>query len=121
MEKIKSDRRPIIEACAGGHKIHLLMDTGASVGMLDRRLKWLNRSSRTVPIIDASGTQMELHILNDIVTVDGRGVGQFVAADISAVQRSIQAETGIWIDGLLGYSQMKHLGLTIDIFKNEVR
>lgn len=118
--KLQTRKRPIIEAVLNGRKIMLLVDTGASVGMIDESVKGLHTSHRTLPIIDASGDEIRCGVLNDFVKVGGKDVAQFISSDLSGIRGSIRRETGIDIQGILGYSQAQMLGLALDTARNVV-
>ena len=108
--EIISTSRPIIEAVLNDKKRNFLLDTGASVGMLSDKIKGLHKSNRTVTIIDASGDDTECFLVDDFVVYNGRKTAQFVVSDFSGIQDSIYRETSVWIDGIIGYLQMRILG-----------
>lgn len=116
--KFQSRKRPIIEAVLNGKKIMLLVDTGASVGMIDKRVKGLHPSHRTIPIVDASGDEIRCDVLNDFVNVGGKEIAQFITSDLSGIRESIRRETGIDIQGILSYPQVQMLGASVDTEKN---
>lgn len=118
--RMESTKRPVIKARLLGAERFFLLDTGASVGMIDSRVKGLHPSHRKVDIVDASGDEMSLPVLNDFVTAGGRTLGQFLLTDLKGVRDSIARETGLRIDGIIGYAQMKSLGIVIDTDKNVI-
>lgn len=120
----KSKERIIVEAEVNGKEINLLVDTGATVGLIaDSQIKKLGlKKGREFPsyLVGASG-KMDAWYCNTLFEVGGKQVGQFLIADIDAVVRSIARETGITISGILSLPQMAMLGATIDTIKKELR
>lgn len=118
--KFLSSKRPIIEAELNGKKYAFLLDTGASVGIIDNRLKGLHPSSRKIPIIDASGDSIKCPILNDYIILGGKKLTQFLSSDIGGVRQSIGNETGYDIRGIISYAQMKSINAVMDIAGNKL-
>lgn len=119
--RFESDKRPIVRATLNGRERLFLLDTGASVGMVDSSVKGLHPSKRTLTIVDASGDEIRCPVLNDTVEIGGRRLTQFIASDMRGVQGSIMRETGLRIDGVIGYGQMRFLGAVVDTTNGTLR
>lgn len=83
--------------------------------MLHDGLGGLHPSGRQLSVVDASGDELRCPVLNDTVEVGGRTLAQFIASDLSGVRGSILRETGVAIDGIIGYRQMKFIGARMDM------
>lgn len=126
MEKIqsKSEKRLIVEGLVNGKSACFLIDTGASVGMMDydqRKdydLVVGNRFNGT--IVGAGGEMRNVRHCNTFVDLKGKLIPQFLLADISQVVESIKRETGIEILGIISLPQMKMVGVQIDANDNMV-
>lgn len=121
--KSKTDKRIIIEGQVNGNTLYLLVDTGASVGLIDyNQIRMYGiKKGKLFPstLVGASGDMMAWHCYQ-LVDIGDKQVGQFLIADIDAVVRSIERETGITISGILSLPQMAMLGATIDTIKKEL-
>lgn len=116
--KFISTKRPIIECTIGGKPAAFLLDTGASVGFIDR--EYINTYALTEgkkyhgKIVGAGGEMRGVRYCPSFVTLpNGKDVAQFLLADISAVRASIKEETGIDIVGIVSYPQMQFAGITL--------
>lgn len=113
----KTTKRIIVEARVNDKVISLLVDTGASVGLIDEnQIKKMGISKgREFPsyLVGASG-QMDAWHCYQLVEIGGNQVGQFLIADIEGVVESIEKETGVKISGILSLPQMAMIGATID-------
>lgn len=113
-----SEKRLIVEGLVNGKKACFLLDTGASVGLIDssRRKKFGLVVGRRYngTLVGAGGEMEECHVCNTVVEVHGRKISQFLLSDISGVVSSIRRETGIEILGIIGLPQMKFAGIRID-------
>ncbi|PTL33375.1 hypothetical protein C7120_01775 [Prevotella sp. oral taxon 376] len=118
--KSYSRDRLIVKGTLNGRGHYFLLDSGAVCGILSRHLKGLRLSTVKVRIMDASGDTRSCYTSNDFVTIGGRRVAQFVVSDFSDIQHNIREQTGIWIDGIIGLTQMQMLGLKIDFSKMEI-
>lgn len=119
--KIISQKRPVIEAVLNGKKYNFLLDTGASVGIIDKRTKGVHTSWRSVTIVDASGDNISCPVLKDLVQVGGKNIGQFILSDLSGVRESIRQETGKDITGIISYPQMQSLHTNLDMDSNMLK
>lgn len=126
MEKIqsKSEKRLIVEGSVNGKAACFLIDTGASVGMMDydqRKdydLVVGNRFNGT--IVGAGGEMRNVRHCHTFVDLKGKLIPQFLLTDISQVVESIHRETGIEILGIISLPQMKMVGVQIDANDNMV-
>lgn len=118
--KFLTDKRPIIECSIGGKPAAFLLDTGASVGIIDR--EFINEYALTEgrryngTIVGAAGAMRKVRYCDSFIDLDnGKQLAQFLLADISNVRESIEAETGIAIVGIISWPQMKMVGIKIGI------
>lgn len=123
--KSVTSKRLIVQAIVNGRGAYFLIDTGASVGLIDEdkeRAYRLVRGRRyNGTLVGAGGEIGRTYICNTFPTLDGVPITQFLLCDISAVRGSIYRETGIEILGIIGLKQMKALRMIIDTAKNEIR
>ena len=115
--KILSDKRPIIRVFINGMEGTVLVDTGASISLIDETkcAKYrFHLGDVMAGSITGAGGPIEVRHTKDL-TLDIMGVKlmQFCAADISSVRDSIFNETGIIINGILGYPQIKQAEMQI--------
>lgn len=126
MKRIKSlsDKRLIIEGLVHGKPARFLLDSGASVALIDKDkkkeygLKEGRRYNGT--LIGAGGEMHNVRHCDTFVEFEGKTITQFLLADISGVVESIKRETGIEIIGIISLPQMSFIGMNIDINSSEV-
>lgn len=126
MERIKSksDKRIIVEVLINGKKAYFLIDTGASVGLIDKNQK--KKYDLAIgkkfngSLVGAGGEIDDVRYCNTLINFSGKIISQFLVSDIDSVVKSIKRETGIEILGIIGLSQMKLAGLGIDANSNEI-
>lgn len=122
MKRIKSEseQRLIVEVKVNGKSAYMLIDTGASAGMMD-----VNQADEydvvvgnkyCGTLIGAGGEMQDVRHTHTMAEFEGRKIPQFLLADISSVVKSIDRETGIKILGIISLPQMKiaHLGIDCD-------
>ena len=125
MKRIKSmsEKRLIVEGKVNGKDAYFLIDTGASVGMIDygKRYDYDLKVGRRYggTLIGAGGEMRNVKHCDTFVNLEDKVVPQFLLADISEVVKSIKRETGIEILGIISLPQMKMVGLNIDANSNE--
>lgn len=118
----QSDKRLIVEGLVNGRAAHFLIDTGASVGLMDydqRKdydLEVGRKFSGTV--VGAGGEMRGVKHCNTFVHMEDKVIPQFLLADISDVVKSIKRETGIEILGIISLPQMKMCGISLDCNDN---
>ncbi len=100
-----------------GKRASLLVDTGASVGMLnqgDRKRLALREGRPYNGTLIGAGGEIEARICDTFVTICGKTVSQFVMADMDGIVRSVERETGVRIVGILSLPQMQFMGMQVD-------
>lgn len=118
--KSESEQRLIVEVKVNGKSAYMLIDTGASAGMMD-----VNQADEydvvvgnkyCGTLIGAGGEMQDVRHTHTMAEFEGRKIPQFLLADISSVVKSIDRETGIKILGIISLPQMKiaHLGIDCD-------
>lgn len=126
MERIKSlsDKRLVIAAEVNGKLAYFLLDSGASVGLMDdsqRRDYDLVKGRRyNGTLVGAGGEMNNVYHCNTFVYIEDRTIPQFLLADISDVVNSIERQTGIKILGIISLPQMKMCNISIDCNDNEI-
>lgn len=122
--KSESNLRPIIKGKVGNKDAYFLLDTGASIPLIDasKIKKFGLVKGREFPgtIVGAGGVVEDVYFCKSLIDIGNRKVGQFVLSDISPVRNSIERETGIEILGIISYTQMQFLGIVIDPQNNEI-
>ena len=110
--------RPLMEVFVNGKKCAMLIDTGSAINILctsklsrygvDKNLA--KNYTKTI-----SGVR-DVYTINKIdVAVKGRAVSLFYSVDIDAVCKSMEAETGIEVVGILGTPAIRQLGMIINL------
>lgn len=118
----KSDKRLIVEGLVNGRAANFLIDTGASVGLMDdnqRKDYGLMAGKRFGgTILGAGGGMDNIRYCNTFLDLQGKLLSQFLLADIGGVVKSIKRETGLEILGIISLPQMKLAGIQIDANDN---
>lgn len=118
--KSETEKRLIVEGQVNGKSAYFLIDTGASVGLIDKEKKkkyGLKEGFRYHgTLIGAGGEMKDVKHCDTFVELEGKTIPQFLLADISNVVKSIKRETDIEILGIISLPQMKiaHLGIDCD-------
>lgn len=119
----ESDRRIIVQGTINGKKAYMLVDTGASCGLLDKsavkEYKLAVNKHRTINLVGAGGS-FTAYVSNTPFILADKPIYQFVVSDISDVVNSIKRQTGIEIAGVIGLAQMKMMGMAIDTDDNYI-
>lgn len=119
-----TDKRIIVEALVNGRGAYFLIDTGASVGLIDKDKKdvyhLLKGKRFNGSLVSASGKIGKTYMCNTYPTLDGRPITQFLLADIDSIKDSIKETTGFEILGIIGLPQMQVLGMKIDTDNNTI-
>lgn len=114
----KSTKRLIIEGVVNGKAANFLIDTGASVGLIDdtqvKKYGLLVGKRFNGTLVGAGGEMCNIKHCNTFVEVGGKSIPQFLIADIEGVVKSIERETGIKILGIISLPQMKMVGMNVD-------
>lgn len=126
MKRIKSEseKRLIVQGTVNDKDACFLIDTGASVGMIDygKRYDYDLKVGRRYggTLIGAGGEMRNVRHCDTFVHIEDRVIPQFLLADVSEVVKSIRRETGIEILGIISLPQMKMVGLSLDCNDNEI-
>ena len=126
MKRIKSisDKRLIVEGVVNGKAANFLVDTGASLALMDydQRKKYELSVGKSYhgTIVGAGGEMRNVKYCNTFVNLEDKVIPQFLLADIGGVVESIRRETGIEILGIISLPQMKMVGLSLDCNDNEI-
>ena len=110
--------RPLIEVEINGIKAAMLIDTGSSINIIctsklakfDVSNKAIKNYAKTI-----SGVRSVYTIKNVSVNIKNRSASTFYSVDIESSCKSIEAETGIEVVGILGTPAIKELGMVIDL------
>ena len=110
--------RPLVEVEINGVKTAMLIDTGSSINIIcTSKLSKFGSSDKAIKNYakTVSGVRAVYTIKNVNVNVKNRNVSTFYSVDIEASCKSIEAETGIEVAGILGTPAIKELGMVIDL------
>lgn len=122
--KSKSDKRLIVEGVINGNKVHMLIDTGATVGLLSKDIekpyKLKMRKYHTITLAGAGGT-LKAKGCDTPLLLGRTMIYQFYVADISEVVASIKRQTGIEVQGIVSLPQCKVAQMEIDTDDNLIR
>lgn len=122
--KSKSEKRIIIEVKVNDKSALMLVDTGATVGIIDsKQRKDFNLIvGKDYPgtLVGAGGEMHNIKYCNTMAEFEGKLIPQFLLTDLSHVVKSIKKETGLEILGIISLPQMKIVGLGIDANDNEI-
>lgn len=126
MKRVKSetDKRLIVEVKINGKSAYMLIDTGASAGMIDMNqaddFDVVVGNKYCGSIVGAGGEMQDVRHTHTMAEFEGKKIPQFLLADISNIVRSIKRETGVKILGIISLKQMQVIGLNIDTSRFEV-
>ena len=115
---LKNRGTPIIEAVINGVPVNVLIDTGASVNIINYEsvYKFKGAKLHGEKHLVTVGSNAKAYLLTNIVAkVKERSVSEFIAISITPLQNNILTETGIEIDGIIGVAGIKELGMVIDL------
>lgn len=124
MKKINSlsEKRLIVECNVSGKTAAFLIDTGASIGLIDKnqtkKYNLLSSRKYTGTIVGAGGEIENPYICDNIINIEDKIMNQFLLVDLSNIVDSIKRETGITILGIVSLPQMKFIGMNIDTNDN---
>lgn len=103
--------------------VNLLIDTGASVNIINSESVYKFKGAKMYgeKNLVTVGSNTRANSLSNIeATVKGRKVSEFISLDLTSMQSSIQSETRLEIDGILGTPAIKELGMVIDLSRGIV-
>lgn len=118
--------KPVVRMTLNGKKIWVLLDTGASVNLLDIKVQKkydfgvYNRPDNSVNVVGFASSEIELPRV-DGIDLRYQGVrlkDEFLAHDLTDVVNSVKQESMITISAIIGYSMMRKYGFVIDMEKN---
>ena len=120
---LKNRNTPIIEAVINGVTVNMLIDTGASVNIINSesvyKFKGVKLYGEKHLVTVGSNTRAN-SLRNIEALIKGRAVTDFITLDLTSLQASIQAETRLEIDGIIGVNGIKQLGMIIDLSRGIV-
>lgn len=114
-----SEDRIIIPVTINNKKGYMLVDTGASLGIIDidckKEYKFDLGSKIGGAIVGVGGkASSAYHTKNLRVDIGGVKLYQFITMSIDSVRESIKQKTGITIQGIIGLTQIKMSEMKID-------
>ena len=120
---LKNRNTPILDVVVNGVTVNMLIDTGASVNIINSESVYKFKGAKMYgeKNLVTVGSNTRANSLRNIdATVKGRKVSEFISLDLTSLQSSIQAETRIEIDGIIGVNGIKQLGMIIDLSRGIV-
>lgn len=126
MKRIKSEAetRLIVECLVNDKPAYFLLDTGASVGFMDKDKKkeYKLKEGRVFAgtVVGAGGEMRNIRHCDTFVHFEDRAIPQFLLANIGGVVESIKRETGIEILGIISLPQMRFANISLDMNDNEI-
>lgn len=122
--KSASSKRIIAETKVNGKTAYFLLDTGASVGVINstkvKDYGLIEGKRYYGEIVGGGGKLTKVRYCLTNINIADRMIPQFLLTDISGVVESIERETGIDILGIISLPQMKMANLSIDCNDNEI-
>jgi predicted aspartyl protease len=121
-----ADGIPIAKVKINGKEVYVIMDTGASISVLDAtQSKAIGFTTYPDPesgqVSGYGGNTVMLRTNVDRMILDGEVLsGDFKAQDISNVVRAIQNGTGFYISGIVGMNFMRQHDFKIDFIDNTI-
>ena len=115
--------RPLIDVEINGHKAAMLIDTGSELNLISKSMIGVIGADKhiTQKLAFGAGGQITIWQLSKCsLKVKGFSVSNIMATDLDRPCRSIEAETGIKIAGILGTPDIKELGMVIDLKKGVI-
>jgi len=118
-----SDKRIIITARLNGKDANFLVDTGATVGVIDERVRkkygLVIGKKFPKPLVGAGG-EFDAYYCHTPAYIGSLPLSQFLLADIRDVVRAVSSQTGIEIQGVISLPQMQFAGIKIDTRQNTI-
>lgn len=123
METIKSvsDKRIIVPGMINGKEYYFLVDTGASVALINEKVRGLDIGKRFGGNIEGAGGSIRARICNTFVKIGGKDFSQFLATNLDNLITSIVEETNVEIAGIIALPQMKFYGVEIDTDEGTIK
>lgn len=120
---LKNRNTPIIEAVINGVTVNMLIDTGASVNIINSESVYKFKGAKLYGekhLVTVGSNTRANSLRNVEALVKERPVTDFITLDLTSLQGSIQAETRLEIDGIIGVNGIKQLGMVIDLSRGIV-
>lgn len=120
---LKNRNTPIVDVVINGVTVNMLIDTGASVNIINSESVYKFKGAKMYgeKHLVTVGSNTRANSLRNIdATVKGRKVSEFISLDLTSLQGSIQSETRLEIDGIIGVNGIKQLGMIIDLTRGIV-
>ena len=120
---LKNRNTPIIEAVINGVTVNMLIDTGASVNIINSESVYKFKGAKMYGekhLVTVGSNTRANSLRNVEASIKGRAVTDFITLDLTSLQGSIQAETRLEIDGIIGVNGIKQLGMIIDLSRGLV-
>ena len=120
---LKNRNTPIIDVVVNGVTVNMLIDTGASVNIINSESVYKFKGAKLYgeKNLVTVGSNTRANSLRNIdALIKGRPVTDFITLDLTSLQGSIQAETRLEIDGIIGVNGIKQLGMIIDLSRGLV-
>ena len=120
---LKNRNTPIIDAVINGVTVNMLIDTGSSVNIINSESVYKFKGAKMYGekhLVTVGSNTRANSLRNVEASIKGRAVTDFIALDLTSLQGSIQAETRLEIDGIIGVNGIKQLGMIIDLSRGIV-
>ena len=115
---LKNRNTPIIDVVVNGVTVNMLIDTGASVNIINSESVYKFKGAKLYGekhLVTVGSNTRANSLRNVEASIKGRAVTDFITIDLTGLQASIQAETRLEIDGIIGVNGIKELGMVIDL------
>ena len=115
--------RPLIEVTVNGKKCAMLIDTGSSINILctSKLIRYGVDGKQVKNYAKTISGVREIYTIKDVdVNIKGSSLTSFYSVDIEQSCKSMEAETGIEVVGILGTPAIKELGMIIDLSRGIV-
>lgn len=111
--------RIIISVNINDKEAHMLVDTGASIGIVDidcmKEYGFKKGVKLEGQIVGVGGESSSAYHTKDLqVDIEGVKLYQFITMDIDTIKKSIRENTGVTIQGIIGLTQIKMSEMKID-------
>ena len=120
---LKNRNTPIIDVVVNGVTVNMLIDTGASVNIINSESVYKFKGAKLYgekQLVTVGSNTRANSLRNVKASIKGRAVTDFITLDLTSLQGSIQAETRLEIDGIIGVNGIKQLGMIIDLSRGIV-
>lgn len=120
---LKNRNTPIVDVVVNGVTVNMLLDTGASVNIINSESVYKFKGAKLYGekhLVTVGSITRANSLHNVEVLIKGRPVNDFITLDLTSLQASIQAETRLEIDGIIGVNGIKQLGMIIDLSRGIV-